>query len=124
MYKRFIPYISESSVNDFHSVMFHCPFYKLVQKAFARLVFADFINGKNSLDELNELKEMDRNTSYTNKKFSTTAISVSDELLKEKVEPNMILNRRIGNMYTPSLYAQLITLLSRYAFLRKRHQNN
>ena len=32
-------------VDDFNSLLFHAPFYKLVQKAFARLCFSDYKDG-------------------------------------------------------------------------------
>lgn len=50
---------------------------------------------------------------YEDKQFTSETIKASRSLLNQKVEPNMTLNRRVGNMYTPSLYAQLITFLSR-----------
>ncbi|KAE9550222.1 hypothetical protein FO519_006567 [Halicephalobus sp. NKZ332] len=104
------------SLTDFHSVLFHCPFYKLVQKAFARLVFTDYVAGQINLpneEKLEQFKDKDPSSTYSDREFASETRIASLHLLQEKVEPNMTLNRRIGNMYTPSLYAQLFTLLSR-----------
>jgi hydroxymethylglutaryl-CoA synthase len=63
---------------------FHTPFYKMIQKAFDALVKVDQPN--------------------------ITAQEVSAQFLK-KVEPSLHISKRIGNIYTGSLYACLISLL-------------
>lgn len=63
---------------------FHTPFYKMIQKAFDSLVKVD--------------------------KPSTTAQEAASLFLK-KVEPSLFVSKRIGNIYTGSLYACLISLL-------------
>jgi len=106
----------DRSLSDFHSILFHSPFYKLVQKAFARLVFTDYVAGQISLpneQKLEKFKDKELSDTCSDREFASETRIASLHLLEEKVEPNMTLNRRIGNMYTPSLYAELITLLSR-----------
>uniref|UniRef100_A0AC34Q863 Hydroxymethylglutaryl-CoA synthase n=1 Tax=Panagrolaimus sp. JU765 TaxID=591449 RepID=A0AC34Q863_9BILA len=106
----------DPSVNDFSSIFFHCPFYKLVQKAFARIVFSDVMNNRISSENyasLEKFRNVNLPDTYEDKQFTSETIKASRSLLNQKVEPNMTLNRRVGNMYTPSLYAQLITFLSR-----------
>ncbi|XP_031472500.1 uncharacterized protein LOC116244767 [Nymphaea colorata] len=63
---------------------FHTPFYKMIQKAFDSLVKVD--------------------------KPNTTAQEAASLFLK-KVEPSLFVSKRIGNIYTGSLYACLISLL-------------
>jgi hydroxymethylglutaryl-CoA synthase len=106
----------DRNVKDFHSLLFHAPFYKMVQKAFARMCFTDFENGSitdlEDIEELEELKKLSTDERYDSK-FQKTTVKSSSNLFATKVEKNMILNQRVGNMYTPSLYAQLVTLISR-----------
>lgn len=39
-------------------------------------------------------------------------IELSAQVWKEKTDPYLVFNRRIGNMYTPSLFAQLLAYLA------------
>ena len=63
---------------------FHTPFYKMIQKAFDALV------------------KVDR---------SNAAPEEIGAEFKKKVEPGLFVSKRIGNIYTGSLYASLISLL-------------
>lgn len=63
---------------------FHTPFYKMIQKAFDALVKVD--------------------------QPSAAPEEVGAEF-KKKVEPGLFISKRIGNIYTGSLYASLISLL-------------
>lgn len=51
---------------------------------------------------------------YTDSAFTKQTLASSNDLFATKVHPNMLINRRVGNMYTASLYAQLVTFISRY----------
>uniref|UniRef100_A0AC34F593 Hydroxymethylglutaryl-CoA synthase n=1 Tax=Panagrolaimus sp. ES5 TaxID=591445 RepID=A0AC34F593_9BILA len=110
-------YINEDrTVNDFYSLLFHAPFYKMVQKAFGRLCFTDYERGSTTglknVEKLERLKSLSTDERY-NRDFQQLTVASSNDLFHSKVNPNMQLNQRIGNMYTPSLYAQLVTLISR-----------
>lgn len=48
------------------------------------------------------------------REFQAATAKAAAPLLQAKVEPNVFFNQRIGNMYTPSMYAQLIALLARH----------
>lgn len=65
---------------------FHTPFYKMIQKAFDSLAKVEYpnISGQDSAN-----------------------------LFLQKVEPTLYVSKRIGNIYTGSLYACLISLLYR-----------
>jgi hydroxymethylglutaryl-CoA synthase len=107
----------DPTINDFYSVLFHAPFYKIVQKAFGRLCFADYENGSETglidSNALESLKSLTTDERYSNRDYQQLTLASSNDLFNLKVHPNMQLNRRVGNMYTPSLYAQLVTLISR-----------
>uniref|UniRef100_A0A7E4UUM2 Hydroxymethylglutaryl-CoA synthase n=1 Tax=Panagrellus redivivus TaxID=6233 RepID=A0A7E4UUM2_PANRE len=104
--------------NAFTAILFHCPFYKIVQKAFGRLIYADHRRGGDSwltnTDEFEPFREYSDEKTYTDRDFNTAALQVSKPYFVQKVEPNMTLNQRIGNMYTPSVYAQLVTFLAKF----------
>jgi len=103
-------------------VLFHSPFCKIVQKAFARLAFSDFSRGKAiQLDgDLQKLKGLSLTGSGLKEKladeeervFAKATMAASQTLFEDKVAPYMELNRRLGNMYTASVYAQLVGLVA------------
>lgn len=70
-------------LSDMDFYCFHSPFYKMVQKAFSALM----------------------------KQEGTPSDEEIMNVFKEKVDPAMYISRRIGNIYTGSLYANLISLL-------------
>ncbi|KAI1727126.1 hydroxymethylglutaryl-CoA synthase [Ditylenchus destructor] len=120
-------------IKDYHAILFHAPFCRLVQKAMARLVYVDVVGShpvkQNGLtnghcttessisqkdqEALHAFRDMPLEDTYMDKEFNKTTIEVSQSLFDEKVAPNMEFNRRLGNMYTASLYAQLINLIAR-----------
>lgn len=65
-------------------VCFHTPFYKMIQKAFDTLAKTE---------------------------YPTISAQDSGALFLKKVEPTLFVSKRIGNIYTGSLYACLISLL-------------
>uniref|UniRef100_A0AC35FTK7 Hydroxymethylglutaryl-CoA synthase n=1 Tax=Panagrolaimus sp. PS1159 TaxID=55785 RepID=A0AC35FTK7_9BILA len=103
----------DRNINDFHSLLFHAPFYKMVQKAFARMCFTDFENGSiTDSKDLEKLEGLKKLSTDNDSEFQKAKVASTSNLFATKVEKNMILNQRVGNMYTPSLYAQLVTLIS------------
>ncbi|KAH7730461.1 HMG CoA synthase [Aphelenchoides avenae] len=104
------------SLEDFHGAFYHSPYYGLVKKAFARMAFTDYCEGATvaleNVDELQELRRLDRENTY-DRDYSVKTIAAAKSLIDTKLEPYMELNRRVGNMYTPSVYAQLVCLINR-----------
>lgn len=120
-------------IKDYDAILFHAPFCRLVQKAMARLVYMDvvgnhsvkkngFTNGhcltETSISHKDQqalyaLRDMPLEETYMDKEFNKVTIEASQTLFNVKVAPNMEFNRRLGNMYTASLYAQLINLIAR-----------
>lgn len=74
----------EKIVEGADYLCFHTPFYKMIQKAFDALV---------KVDRPHAVPE-----------------DIGAEF-KKKVEPGLFISKRIGNIYTGSLYASLISLL-------------
>nr|CAD2177676.1 unnamed protein product [Meloidogyne enterolobii] len=111
------------SLNDFRAVLFHSPYSRLCQKAFAWLSFVDyqrdltpagFYNGlegyKNmSLAEILQL-ENGKTRSDSKDRFTDKTLNACSFDAQHKLDRYLEFGQRIGNMYTPSLYAQLINL--------------
>ncbi|VDO36550.1 unnamed protein product [Onchocerca flexuosa] len=113
-------------ISNFDAVFFHCPFTRLVQKGFGILAFIDFKRGLS--DHLTDIERAKptafllepREINYMSRDFTKMSTQISSKLWAQKTEPFLLLNRRIGNTYTASLYLQLISFfhrqVSRYFF--------
>lgn len=76
--------LGKNLLADSHYVCFHTPFAKMIQKAFKAL---SQLESKNVLEE-----------------------QIETDFAK-KVESSLYISRRVGNIYTGSLFAGLISLL-------------
>uniref|UniRef100_A0A0R3S202 Hydroxymethylglutaryl-CoA synthase n=1 Tax=Elaeophora elaphi TaxID=1147741 RepID=A0A0R3S202_9BILA len=114
------------NISNFDAMFFHCPFTRLVRKAFGVLSFLDFKRGfSNHLANIERAKPSEfllepRELNYMSRDFSKMTAQISAKLWAEKSEPFLLLNRRIGNTYTASLYLQLLSFfhwqVSRHLF--------
>lgn len=105
---------AKTSLDDFDFVAFHGPYGKLVQKATGRLLYLDFCANPDkpifaSVDKA--LLSIPRSKSYNNKEIEKTFVKLSDEIYKTKVVPTTQCMKRLGNMYTASLYGALASLI-------------
>lgn len=106
---------SKTSLDDFDYAILHSPYSKLVQKGFGRFLYNDYIvDAKNekyaSIDA--GIASLDRKSTITNKDVEKAFIAYGKTALAQKLEPTMDVVRRVGNMYTASLYGGLASLLS------------
>lgn len=129
-------------MDQFDAILFHSPYCKLVRKAFARFMFNDYRrllsnSGKklsgdricyNRQDGSNKLMEcilsygqpdasMSKYKDWIkpigpNTTLEKVAIKMSDQLFRDKTEASLYLSNQLGNMYTASLYACLISYLT------------
>ncbi|XP_066584994.1 hydroxymethylglutaryl-CoA synthase 1 [Prorops nasuta] len=104
------------SLNNFDAILFHSPFCKLIQKSFARLAFIDFLNTpKDKLSEkYSEAKQFHHlklEDTYFNRDVEKTFTTLSKEDFLQKTKPSLLISNQVGNMYTPSIYAGLVSLL-------------
>eukprot|EP00475_Leptophrys_vorax_P000378 TRINITY_DN1021_c0_g1_i1.p2 TRINITY_DN1021_c0_g1~~TRINITY_DN1021_c0_g1_i1.p2 ORF type:complete len:480 (+),score=98.08 TRINITY_DN1021_c0_g1_i1:95-1441(+) len=88
------------SLEDIDHTIFHCPYAKLVQKAFARLRFIDFMEKSKDLD-LSTDREVLFNSFMKN----------SGPVYQGATDPTSLLGKLIGNTYTASVYMGLVSLI-------------
>lgn len=105
------------SIDDVDYAVFHNPYRKQAVKGFARLTFNDFLTSPTSPRFVNVpdpegFLSATHAESLTDKNVEKTFIAISKASFAEKVEPSMACSRRLGNMYTASLYGCLASLLS------------
>ncbi|PVV02749.1 hypothetical protein BB560_002791 [Smittium megazygosporum] len=96
-------------------LVFHSPYTKQVVKAFARLIYNDFLRNPSDsqfADVPREFFNESRESSYTNKVLEKTFINISKPLFEKMTAPSLYLAKNIGNMYTASVFFGLASLLS------------
>lgn len=98
----------------FDFLVFHTPYAKLVQKSVARLVWNDARNHPNdqAYASVKEFINIPLKESYGNKDLERAFMAFSQSTFKSKVEPSLLVSKQCGNMYCPSVYASLISLLT------------
>lgn len=102
------------SIDKADFVCFHSPYNKLVQKSFGRMLFNDFRASPDRAEFKDAQKFLTLSTeaSYSDRELETYFLKKSAPLYKAKVQDAAMLPKETGNMYTGSLYAGLISLLS------------
>eukprot|EP00004_Rigifila_ramosa_P004358 TRINITY_DN1477_c0_g1_i2.p2 TRINITY_DN1477_c0_g1~~TRINITY_DN1477_c0_g1_i2.p2 ORF type:complete len:286 (+),score=72.98 TRINITY_DN1477_c0_g1_i2:119-976(+) len=115
---------SAETAGDFF--LFHSPYNKLVQKAFARLLFNDCRRAAAggeampgavaecgvSSEELAAVLGADAAESYTSKDVEKVTLALSARLYEAKVQPTTLLAKQLGNSYTASLYTSVLSLIA------------
>jgi hydroxymethylglutaryl-CoA synthase len=93
---------------------FHCPFTKMVQKAFWRLEYIEISKGHRSFSHLLNEEEVAliRKGKFSEQPVQTLIQQKCAPEWKAKVEPTLLLARELGNIYTGSLYAGLVSLIA------------
>ncbi|XP_044020018.1 hydroxymethylglutaryl-CoA synthase 1 [Aphidius gifuensis] len=100
----------------FDAMLFHSPYCKLVQKSFARLAFIDFLNLNktdiiNNYPEYENLYKLKLEDTYFNRDVEKIFMSLSTKTFDDKTKPSLFIANLVGNMYTPSVYSGLVSLL-------------
>ncbi|XP_037092751.1 hydroxymethylglutaryl-CoA synthase, cytoplasmic-like [Pollicipes pollicipes] len=104
------------TVDSFDAVLFHSPFGKLVQKSLARLVFNDFLETDAAavperFPGLEAFRSKTLEESYFDRDVEKAFMERSRAQFEQKTKPSLLLASNVGNMYTPSLYSCLVSLL-------------
>jgi hydroxymethylglutaryl-CoA synthase len=102
---------------NFDAVVFHTPYCKLVQKSLARLSLNDFFMAdatkrKEMCPEFHEkLEALKLEDTYFDRDVEKIFMDYSKKIFADKTKPSLLLASQVGNMYTPSVYSGLISLL-------------
>ncbi|XP_074953229.1 hydroxymethylglutaryl-CoA synthase, mitochondrial isoform X2 [Phalacrocorax aristotelis] len=106
------------TLDDFKFIIFHTPFCKLVQKSVGRLLLNDFLATPNPdmatgpYKGLQPFRGVKLEDTYTSKEVEKAFQAASQEIFDQKTKPSLLLASRNGNMYTPSMYGCLASLLA------------
>ncbi|KAL4764368.1 hydroxymethylglutaryl-CoA synthase [Aspergillus foveolatus] len=110
---------SKTALDRFDYVLFHAPTCKLVQKSYARMLYNDYLANPThpSFAEVApELRDLDYETSLTDKNVEKTFMGLTKKRFAERVRPGLDVATLCGNMYTATVYAGLCSLLSNVTF--------
>ena len=106
------------SLEDVDYAIFHSPYGKQAIKGHARLMYNDFLANPDAPHFANvpnreALLALSRADSLADKNVEKTFIAASKASFNQKSNAGMACSRRLGNMYTASLYGCLASLLSK-----------
>lgn len=104
------------SLNSFDAVLFHSPYCKLVQKSLARLMLNDFVfaqteSRNETYPGLEAFSNVRLEETYFDRDVEKAFLENSKEQFSQKTCPSLLVARQVGNMYTPSLYGGLVSLI-------------
>eukprot|EP00051_Salpingoeca_urceolata_P027900 m.483851 g.483851 ORF g.483851 m.483851 type:complete len:509 (-) comp23096_c0_seq1:133-1659(-) len=99
--------------------IFHAPYNKLVQKAFGRFLWKDFLNDNSvpgvDTTALEPLRHITPAESYNSKDLINALKTISPPLHTSMVAPSELITKQCGNSYCGSLYAGLLSLITNKA---------
>lgn len=105
------------NLKDLDAVLFHTPYCKLVQKSLGRLSFNDFKRDPDPNMELEyrgleTYRDLKLEDTYFNKDVEKAFVDYSKSMFEKKTKPSLLIAKEVGNMYTPSLYACLVSFIA------------
>uniref|UniRef100_A0A665VQP0 Hydroxymethylglutaryl-CoA synthase n=1 Tax=Echeneis naucrates TaxID=173247 RepID=A0A665VQP0_ECHNA len=106
------------NLEDFGYLVFHSPYCKLVQKSLARLMLNDFLSHPNPNTEtgpftgLDAFRDVKHEETYFDRDVEKAFMKASAELFDRKTKPSLLISNQNGNMYTPSVYGCLASLIA------------
>jgi len=110
--KRNAHLIRENVVNSFDYFIYHVPYPKLAQHAFAAL-YAMEVLGLDRKIHVEDLKSNpDLFEEWRAERKRVMATPEFQKCFEEKVEPSLFLSKRVGNIYTGSIWMALASLLT------------
>jgi hydroxymethylglutaryl-CoA synthase len=106
---------TKTPIDRFDYMAFHAPTCKLVSKSYARLLYNDFLSNPESpafKEVAPELKDMDYQTSLTDKNVEKVFMALTKKRFGQRVQPSISVATMCGNMYCGSVYGGIVGLLS------------
>jgi hydroxymethylglutaryl-CoA synthase len=117
-YARLHPDASVIGLRQFDGLVFHTPYCKLVQKSLARIALNDFlltsdaVARKQLYPEIHQkFNEITLEDTYFDRDVEKIFMDYSKKTFETKTKPSLLLANQVGNMYTPSVYSGLVSLL-------------
>ncbi|KAG5673664.1 hypothetical protein PVAND_003691 [Polypedilum vanderplanki] len=117
-YQRHHPENKVVGLNHFDALIFHTPYCKLVQKSLARISLNDFLlttdpqQRKETYPSFHEKYDTIKlEDTYFDRDVEKIFMDYSKETFNQKTKPSLFLANQVGNMYTPSVYSGLVSLL-------------
>ncbi|XP_056146372.1 hydroxymethylglutaryl-CoA synthase, cytoplasmic [Lampris incognitus] len=112
------------SLDDFGYVVFHSPYCKLVQKSLARLLLNDFLTNPDACGGdggntelfagLGAFRDVRPEDTYFDRDVEKAFMAASIQLFEQKTKPSLLVSSQNGNMYTPSVYGCLASVLAQH----------
>lgn len=104
------------NLNHFDAIIFHTPYCKLVQKSLARLGLNDFVltpAEQRSVDYpgFDQFKDVKLEDTYFDRDVEKAFMTHYTPVFNAKTKKSLHLANQVGNMYTPSVYSGLVSLL-------------
>ncbi|KAK6084311.1 Hydroxymethylglutaryl-CoA synthase 2 [Seiridium cupressi] len=106
---------TKTPLDRFDYLAFHSPTCKVVQKAYARLLYHDYLADPENaafVDVPAEVRDMPYEKSLTDKVVEKTFMTLTKKRFAERVQPAIQVSTNIGNMYCASLWGGLASLVS------------
>lgn len=105
------------SLESVDYALFHSPYGKQAVKGHARMLYNDFLANPDApkfanVVDKDRLKGLAQDASLKDKDLEKAFITLGKAEFKAKVDPAMECSKRLGNMYTGSLYGCFASLLS------------
>lgn len=108
------------SLEDFGFLVFHSPYCKLVQKSLARLMLNDFLNHPSPNTEtgpftgLEAFRDVQPEDTYFDRDVEKAFMKASIDMFERKTKASLLISNQNGNMYTPSVYGCLASLIAQH----------
>ncbi|XP_055538137.1 uncharacterized protein LOC129725847 [Wyeomyia smithii] len=110
------PNASAINLSHFDAIVFHTPYCKLVQKSLARLGLNDFVLTPASqraavYPGFDQFQEVKLEETYFDRDVEKAFMTYFTPVFNAKTKASLHLANQVGNMYTPSVYGGLVSLL-------------
>jgi len=108
---------SNFSIDSTDYAIFHSPYGKQAVKGHARLLYNDFLTSPDhpkfaNVADAETFRTLSQKASLSDKNLEKAFITLGKSSFREQVEPGMACSKRLGNMYTASLYGCLASLIA------------
>lgn len=115
-YLQLNPNAEKVGLEKFDAVIFHTPYCKLVQKSLARIGLNDYVllskeKRLAKYPELTQFADTKLEDTYFDRDVEKAFLTAYKSVFTQKTEPSLLLANQVGNMYTPSVYSGLVSLL-------------